>query len=475
MESRSASRMPLAERPNGLPGLRALLRGELIEPSHESYDEVRKIWNGMFDKKPALIARCACAEDVSAAIGFARENGLSVAIRCGGHNGSGSGSCDDGLLIDLGLMKAVKVDPVARIARAQGGATWADFDRATQAHGLAMPGGVVSATGVGGLTLSGGLGWIRGKYGLSLDNLVSVEIVTADGIVRTASEHENSDLFWAVRGGGGNFGVVTNFEFKVHPIGPTIMFLAPVYRAADAAKVLKSWRDYMATAPDEIGGALVEFSTIPEDPAYPKESWNEKVMALVGVWAGPAEEGERALQPLREFATPLLDFSGKMSYCEVQSLYDPLFPKGEHRAYFKSLYMDTLDDAAIDEIAPRAADRPSARSLVSVWYMGGAISRVPKEATAFGDRSFRWMLSVDAVWSKPEHDAVNLSWARGFWSDMQRWSNGRGYLNFAGLPEDGDGLARGTYGPNYQRLAQIKSRYDPTNLFRFNQNIKPAA
>jgi FAD/FMN-containing dehydrogenase len=473
MELRSALPASSAGNPDGLADLRARFRGQLIEPRDEGYEEVRQIWNAMFDKKPALIARCACVEDVSVAIGFARENGLSLAVRGGGHNGSGSGSCDDGLLIDLSLMKAVSVDPATKLARVGGGATWADFDRAAQAYGLATPGGVVSATGVGGLTLSGGLGWIRGKHGLSLDNLVSVEIVTADGLVRTASERENSDLFWAARGGGGNFGVVTTFEFKVHPIGPTVMFLATVYRAADAAKVMKSWRDFMATAPDEIGGALVEFSTIPEDPAYPKEAWNEKVMSLVSVWAGPAEEGERAVQPLRELATPLLDFSGQMSYCEVQSLYDPLFPKGTHRAYFKSLYMDTLEDAAIDEIAPRAADRSSDRSLCSVWYMGGAIGRVPREATAFGDRSFRWMLSIDAIWSKPEDDATNLSWARGFWSDMRRWSNGRGYLNFAGLPEDGDALARRTYGPNYQRLAQIKAKYDPTNLFRLNQNIVP--
>jgi FAD/FMN-containing dehydrogenase len=453
----------------------ARFRGQLVTPQEESYDEVRQIWNGMFDKKPALIARCTSAVDVSAAVTFARDHGMVLAVRGGGHNGSGSGSCDGGMLIDLSLMRSVSVDPAARRAWVGGGATWGDFDRATQAHGLATTGGVVSATGVGGLTLSGGLGWLRGKCGLSIDNLMSAEIVTADGQVRTASERENSDLFWAIRGGGGNFGVVTTFEFKLHPIGPTVMVLMPVYRAADAASVMKRWRDFMASAPDEIGGALVEFSTIPEDPAYPRETWNEKVMALAGVWAGPADEGERTLQPLRELATPILDFSGRMSYCEVQSLYDALFPKGAHRAYFKSLYMDRLEDAAIGEIAQRATDRPSDRSLVSVWYMGAATGRVPKEATAFGDRSFRWMLSVDAVWGKPEDDAANLGWVRGFWSDMQLYSNGRGYLNFAGLPEDGDGMARGTYGPNYSRLAAIKAKYDPANLFRLNQNIKPGA
>lgn len=473
---------PLATTGSSAAGLRDVaklratqFRGQLIVPEDESYDEVRQIWNSMFDKKPALIARCTSAKDVSAAVSFARDQGMVLAVRGGGHNGSGSGSCDGGMLIDLSLMKSVSVDPSTRRAWVGGGATWGDFDRAAQAHGLATPGGVVSATGVGGLTLSGGLGWLRGKCGLSIDNVMSVEIVTADGQVRTASERENTDLFWAIRGGGGNFGVVTTFEFKLHPIGPTVMVLMPVYRAVDAATVMKGWRDFMASAPDEIGGALVEFSTIPEDPAYPKETWNEKVMALAGVWAGPAEEGERALQPLRALATPLLDFSGQMGYCEMQSLYDALFPKGAHRAYFKSLYMDRLEDVAIDEIAPRCANRPSDRSLCSVWYMGAAVGRVPKEATAFGDRSFRWMLSIDAIWDEPENDALNLSWVRGFWSDMQLYSNGRGYLNFAGLPEDGDGMARGTYGSNYPRLAAIKAKYDSTNLFRLNQNIKPGA
>ena len=475
MESASVSQTPLPASLEDLAHVRATFKGELIEPQDPGYDEVRQIWNGMFDKKPALIARCRSSEDVSIAIRHAKANILALAVRGGGHNGSGSGSCEGGLVIDLSLMRGIDVDPVARIARVGGGATWRDFDLAAQEHGLATPGGLVSATGVGGLTLSGGLGWLRGKYGLCIDNLVGVEVVNADGIARRASESENSDLFWAVRGGGGNFGVVTKFEFKLYPIGPTVMFLCPIYRASDAAKVMKAWRDYMATAPDEIGGALIEFSTIPEDPAYPKDAWNEKVMALVGVWTGPADEGEPKVQALRELATPLLDFSGRMSYCDVQSLYDALFPKGVHRAYFKSLYITTLEDAAIEQIAPRAADRPSDRSLVSVWYMGGAVGRVSGHATAFGDRDFHWMLSVDAIWSRAEDDAVNLTWARSFWNDMQRFSNGRGYLNFAGLPEDGDGLARGTYGKNLPRLAMIKAKYDPTNLFRINQNIKPPA
>ena len=454
--------------------LRTALRGHLLQPTDADYDSARLIWNGMFDKKPALIARCNGTADVIDAVNFARETGLLTAVRCGGHNSSGSGSCDGGIVIDLSAMNAVHVDPETRCARVQGGATWGDFDREAQVHGLATPGGVVSATGVGGLTLAGGLGWLRGKYGLSLDNLVSVDIVTADGVLRTASESENSDLFWGVRGGGGNFGVITSFEFKAHPVGPMVMFLAPIYRAEDAAQVMRGWRDFMATAPDEIGGTLVEFSTIPADPEYPEETWGAKVMTLAGVWAGPADEGEAAVQPLRVLADPLLDFSGQMAYCDVQQLFDGLFPKGVLRAYFKSVYLNGFDDAMIDEIAPRAADRPSDRTLCSVWYMGGAIRRVAGDATAFGDRDMGWMLSIDAIWEDPADDQKNLDWARAFWADMKHHSNGRAYLNFAGLGEEGEELVRTSYGAaNYERLVALKAKYDPTNLFRLNQNIKP--
>jgi FAD/FMN-containing dehydrogenase len=453
---------------------RSGLRGDLLQPGDADYDRARLIWNGMFDRKPALIARCRGTADVIDTVNFARENGLLTAVRCGGHNVSGSGSCDGGILIDLSAMSAVHVDPRARRARVQGGATWGDFDREAQVHGLATPGGLVSATGVGGLTLAGGLGWLRGKYGLSLDNLVSVDIVTADGVLRTASDSENSDLFWGVRGGGGNFGVITSFEFEVHPVGPTVMFLAPIYRAEDAPQVMRGWRDFMATAPDEIGGTLVEFSTIPNDPEYPEETWGAKVMTLAGVWAGPADEGEAAVQPLRVLAEPLLDFSGQMAYCDVQRLFDGLFPKGVHHAYFKSTYLNGLDDAMIDEIAPRAADRPSDLTLCSVWYMGAATSRVPGDATAFGDRDMGWMLSIDAVWKDPAEDRKNLDWARTFWADMKHHSNGRAYLNFAGFGEEGEELVRTSYGAdNYKRLVELKTKYDPTNLFRLNQNIKP--
>jgi len=456
-------------------GLRANLRGELLRPGDESYDAARLIWNGMFDKKPAVIARCSGTADVIHAVNFARENRLLTAVRCGGHNSSGSGSCDGGIMIDLSRMNAVRVDTGARRAWVQGGATWGDFDREAQVHGLATPGGVVSATGVGGLTLAGGLGWLRGKYGLSIDNILSVDIVTADGQVRTASPSENADLYWAVRGGGGNFGVVTSFEFQLHPVGPEVMFLGALYRAEDGARVMKRWRDFMANGPDEIGGTLAEFSTIPADPAYPRETWGARVMTLIGVWAGPASEGERAVQPLRELATPLLDLSGRMPYCSVQSLYDGMFPKGGHRAYFKSVYLNGLDDAMIDAIAPRATDRPSDLTLCSVWYLGGAVSRVPGSATAFGDRNMRYMLSIDSIWKDPADDERNLSWSRRFWNDMKHHSDGRAYLNFAGFGEEGEELVRRSYGgSNYERLVALKTKYDPTNLFRLNQNIRPS-
>jgi len=456
--------------------LRANLRGELLEPGDDSYDSVRLIWNGMFDKKPALIACCDGTADVIAAVNFAREHELLLAVRCGGHNSGGSGSCDGGLLIDLSGMHSVHVNPVTRRARVQGGATWGDFDREAQIHGLATPGGLISATGVGGLTLAGGIGWLRGKHGLCLDNLVSVDIVSADGVLRTASEDENSELFWAVRGGGGNMGVVTSFEFAVHPIGPTVMFLGCMYRAEDAPSVMRAWREFMASAPDEIGGSMIEFSTIPEDPEYPEETWGVKIMALAGVWAGPADEGERALQPLRELAEPLLDFSGQMSYCEVQQLYDAMFPKGVHRTYFKSVYLNGFDDAMIDEIAARATDRPSDLTLCSVWYMKGAVSRVAADATAFGARDMGWMLSIDSIWEDAADDEKNLDWSRAFWGDMKHYSNGRAYLNFAGLGEEGVELVRTSYGSeNYDRLVEVKTQYDPGNLFRLNQNIKPRA
>ena len=449
---------------------KAKLRGALIQPDAEGYDAVRVVWNGMIDRRPSLIAQCHGVADVIASVEFARSHGLRVAVRGGGHNVAGYAVCDGGLMIDLSFMRAVRVDPQAQRAWIQGGATWGDVDHETTAFGLATPGGVVSTTGVGGLTLSGGIGWLRQTHGLCVDNVVSVDIVTADGQLLHADDISHPDLFWAVRGGGGNFGIVTSFEFRLHPIAPELMFCAPLYPEADAASIIAAWRDFMATAPDRLC-SLVEFSTIPAADDFPPETHGARVLAVAAVYDGPADEGQAAAQPLRELGKPVLDFSGKMPYCAIQSLYDGLFPKGRDRSYFKSHYLSSLSDAAIAEITGRWASCPSPMSLTSVWHFGGAVQRVAAAATAFGDRAMPYMLSIDSIWSKPEDDDANIAWSRDFWSAMQRHSTGRLYLNFAGHGGDAD-LVRQAHGAEvYARLAAIKQTYDPANFFRMNQNI----
>ncbi|MGA9014744.1 MAG: BBE domain-containing protein, partial [Acetobacteraceae bacterium] len=321
-----------------------------------------------------------------------------------------------------------------------------------------------------GLTLSGGIGWLRQTHGLCVDNVVSVDIVTADGQLLHAGHTSHSELFWAVRGGGGNFGIVTSFEFRLHPIAPEMMFCAPLYPEADAPSIIAAWRDFMATAPERLC-SLIEFSTVPDADDFPPETHGARVLAVGAVYDGPADEGEAAVQPLRELGNPVLDFSGRMPYCAIQSLYDGLFPKGRDRSYFKSLYLSSLSDAVIADIMGRWESCPSPMSLTSVWHFGGAVQRVAADATAFGDRSMPFMLSIDSIWSKTEDDDANIAWSRDFWSAMQRHSTGRLYLNFAGHGEDTD-LVRQAHGAEvYARLAAIKRTYDPTNLFRMNQNI----
>ena len=341
-------------RPNAqsITDFKAKLRGTLIQPGDSDYDAVRVVWNGMIDRRPSLIARCHGAADVIASVDFARSHGLLVAVRGGGHNVAGYAVCDGGLMIDLSLMRAIRVDPQAQRAWVQGGATWGDVDHETTAFGLATPGGVVSMTGVGGLTLSGGIGWLRQTHGLCVDNVVSVDIVTADGQLLHADHTSHPELFWAVRGGGGNFGIVTSFEFRLHPIAPEVMFCAPLYPDADAPSIIAAWRDLMATAPERLC-SLIEFSTIPDADDFPPETHGARVLAVAAVYDGPADEGEAAVQPLRELGNPVLDFSGRMPYCAIQSLYDGLFPKGRDRSYFKSLYLSSLSDAVIADIMGR--------------------------------------------------------------------------------------------------------------------------
>jgi FAD/FMN-containing dehydrogenase len=453
--------------------LRSDLHGALLEPGDPAYDAARVVWNGMIDRHPALIARCRNTADVVASVNYARSHGLAIAVHSGGHNVAGYAVCDGGLMIDLSRMNAVRVAPDLTRAHVEGGANWGDVDAATAPFGRATPGGLISATGVAGLTLSGGIGWLRGAHGLSCDNLLAADVVTADGRFVRASETENPDLLWALKGGGGNFGIVVNFEFRIHPISAETMFCAPIYLEHRANEIIPKWRDYMATAPDEVSG-LAEFSTIPNDPAYPEATWGKRVVALATVYDGPVAEGERVTAPLREFGEPLLDFSGAMPYRVLQTIYDALFPKGRDRCYWKSTYLKGLDNLTIAEITEQLAKRPSEMTYASIWKFGGAVQRVPPDATAFGDRSMPFMLSLDAIWSSPADDQVNMDWVRNVWSDMQRHSTGRMYLNFPGLGE-GDTLVRDAYGAEtYAKLQTVKRKYDPNNIFRMNQNILPA-
>jgi FAD/FMN-containing dehydrogenase len=452
--------------------LRGQLRGELLTPDRPAYEAARVIWNGMIDRRPGAIARCRNAADVMASVNAARENDLVVAIRAGGHNVAGYAACDGGLVIDLSSMNAVRIDPRLDHAYVEGGATWGDVDAATTPFGRATPGGLISATGVAGLTLSGGIGWLRGTHGLCVDNLLAADVVAADGRLIRASDSENTDLLWALKGGGGNFGVVVGFEFRLHPIAAELMFCAPAYAEERALEVLPQWRDYMVSAPDEVSG-LAEFSTIPRDPAYPRHAWGKRVVSLATVYDGPAAEGERVTAALRGFGEPVVDFSDRMSYRALQTLYDGLFPKGRDRCYWKSTYLERLDDDAIGEIVAQLAKRPSEMTYASLWKFGGAVQRVASEETAFGDRSMPYMLSIDGIWSKSADDSANIDWVRGFWQVMQTHSTGRLYLNFPGHGE-GENLVRDAFGERaYARLRAIKREYDPNNLFRMNQNIPP--
>jgi hypothetical protein len=449
--------------------------GNVLLPGNDGYDEARSIWNAMIDRKPAMIAQCQTSTDVADTLVFAALNDYPVSIRGGGHNVAGHAVCDDGIMIDLSGMRDVSVDAEQRTARVAGGATWRDVDAASQAHGLATPGGLISDTGVAGLTLSGGIGWLRSRHGLCIDNMLSVEIVTADGQIRRASEHENADLFWAVRGGGGNFGVITEFVFQLYPLGPEVMFCAPIYALECGPEPIRFWRDFLADKSDRIG-SLVEFSTVAESEDFPAEFWGKQVYTLAAVYAGDAEEGERVMQPLRELGPLVTDFSYRANYCEIQQLFDTLMPAGDFRCYWKSHYLSGLSDDVIDEILEGVATVPSPNSLSSIWNFGGATAQVAADATAFGDRSMPWMFSLDSVWKNAQDDETNIGWTRDFWQRMQHHSHkGRMYLNFPGQGEEGEKLLRDTFGDNYQRLREIKAKYDPDNRFRFNQNIRPAA
>ena len=442
--------------------LRTSLRGEVIDREHPAYDEARAVWNGLIDRRPAVIARCAGVADVVAAVRVAREHRPAVSIRAGGHQVSGSAVCDDGLVIDLSTMRDVSVDPDARLARVAGGARWAEVDRATQAFGLATPGGEVSVTGVAGLTLGGGIGTTMRAFGLSCDNLHSVEVVTADGVVVTASRDEHADLFWALRGGGRGLGVVTSFEFELHPLGPDVMSALVLYPYEEAEPVLRAWREYAAGVPDEVTPEI-GFWSIPPLPDVPEELHWSPVVVAAAVYAGPPEDGEAALAPLRELAAPVADMSGPMPYVESQCALDELFPDGG-RYLWKSHFLEELSDAAIATMIERHAERPTPQSVLFVRTLGGAVARVGAEETAFAHRTASFNLSVDAIWFDPALDDAASTWARSTWEALRPHATGGVYLTFAGLGDEA-GLADATHGAHASRLEAVRQAYDPEGVF----------
>jgi FAD/FMN-containing dehydrogenase len=446
------------------------LRGEVLSAGDDGYEEARQVWNGMIDRRPALIARCAGNADVIATVNFARQHNLLVSIRGGGHNVAGHSVCQDGVVIDLSPMKSVRVDPLRSVARVGGGATMGDVDHETQAFSLAVPLGVMSKTGVAGLTLHGGMGLLTRHHGLTVDNLIAADVVTADGRLLLVDEENHPDLLWALRGGGGNFGVVTSFEFQLHPIGPEVWLGMVLYPASKAEKVLAFYRDFITQAPDELQ-TLAIFWSAPEEEPIPEEQQGTPVIVLLGCYSGDFARGEAAIQPLRDVDTPVADFSGPMPYVVAQSLFDPEYPDGG-RYYWKSIYLDSLNDKVIQALVEYAGQRPSPISNLDIWSLGGAVSRVAPEATAFAHRHVPFLLGIEANWHHPEDDEANIAWARGVFTDMQRFSLGGAYLNFPGFGEEGESLLQASYGSNYRRLQDVKARYDPDNFFRHNLNIR---
>jgi FAD/FMN-containing dehydrogenase len=445
-------------------------RGALIRPGDTQYDATRAIWNGAIDRRPGLIARCTGSADVRAAVHFAREHDLLVSVRGGGHNVAGTAVCDGGLVIDLSPMKGLWVDPVGRTARAQPGLLWGEFDRETQAFALAAPGGIVSHTGIAGLTLGGGLGWLMRRHGLAADNVLSADVVTADGNVLRASAEEHADLFWGLRGGGGNFGVVTSFEYRLHPVGPTVLAGVMLYPAAKAREVLGFYRDFIETAPDELTTIMV-LRMAPPAPFLPPSVHGQPVIVIGACYAGSVEEGERVVAPLRRFGKPLVDLIRPTPYVSHQAFFDATAPHGL-RYYWKSEYVPSLSDALIDTLVDRAWSVPTPESYTIIFHLGGAVGRHDPDGSAFEDRRATHAVNIDAVWSEPAREPACIAWTRELWEAVRPYSTGRVYVNFLG--EEGQDRVRAAYGETkYERLRALKRRYDPTNFFRLNQNIQP--
>ena len=452
--------------------LAASFRGELIRSRDDGYDAARAVFNAMIDRRPALIARCTGVADVMAAVRFARDNDLTLAIRGGGHSVPGYGVCEGGIVVDLSPMKGVWVDLETRTARAQAGLTWGELDRETQQFGLAVTGGRVTHTGIAGLTLGGGSGWLERKLGLTVDNLISVDVVTADGRLVKASREENKDLFWGLRGGGGNFGVVTSFDYRLHPVGPIVLGGLLMYPAERAGEVLRFYRDFIAGAPDELGGACV-FITAPPEPFVPEPVQGSQLFTVLVCYFGSIEEGEEAIRPLKEFGPPAVDMVGPMPYTVLQSLIDPGNPPGLQN-YWKAGFLQELPDEAVDTFVEHARKVTSPLTSVILAPMGGAIARVPDEETPLALRDAAYNFHVLSMWAEPVEPEKHMSWAREFAEAMQPWTSERTYLNFIG--DEGEERVRTAYDPEkYRRLVALKDEYDPDNLFCLNQNIKPSS
>jgi len=451
--------------------LSAAMRGRLVRPSDADYDQARATWNGAHDRYPVLVAQCAGVSDVIRALEFARSEELTVAVRSGGHSIPGYSNVDGGLVIDLSPMQGVRVDPVRRTARAEAGVTWGSFDHETQAFGLATTGGLVSTTGIAGLTLGGGIGWLMRKHGLAADNLIAADVVTADGQLVHASKDDNAELLWGLRGGGGNFGVVTSLEYQLHEVGPMITGGAVFYPADKAADVLRVYRGWVGPAPDVLT-TLVNLLTCPPAPFLPEDWHGKPLVAVIGMHAGPADAAERALRPLREIATPVADLFGPMPYVAMQSLVDPLWGPGAH-SYMKAGFMSGLDDDAIDTLVAQHASVTSPKTEIHIQHLGGAVARQAPDATPFGGRNAPFVLNIIASTFTPDGYDEAVDWAQDTYTTLGSALTGSTYVNF--LSDEGEERVRAAYGPEtYRRLVALKDKYDPTNVFHLNQNIQPS-
>jgi FAD/FMN-containing dehydrogenase len=448
--------------------LRGRVRGQVITQDDPGYEEARTVYNAMIDRHPLAVIRCAGAEDVAAVVDFARENGIDLAVRGGGHSVPGFGTCDDGVVADLSGMQQVDVDPQAKTARAQGGATWGIFNDATHAHGLATTGGIISTTGIGGLTLGGGIGYLTRGFGLSCDNLLSAEVVTADGRTVTASDQENADLFWAIRGGGGNFGVATSLEYRLHPVND-IYGAAMFFELDDARALLQFYRDFIPDAPEELG-AFPAWQIAPPLPFIPENRHGETFAAFVACWAGPVDQGEAAIMPVRDVGPVVGEMSGPMPYPALNAAFDALLPPGLQQ-YWKANFLTELSDDQIDaqlEWGPRV---PTVNSTSHIYPINGAAQRVPADATAFGHREATFATVIAGAWPDPADNEKNIAWVKGYYEASAKSAEPGGYINFASGDEGG--RIRDNYGANYDRLVEVKRAYDPGNVFHVNQNIAP--